>query len=194
MLSLSASMNRVNERNVVIRLRDLMDEPEGWGRAQGREVYQRLLDLVEANAGVAVFRVSLEGVRRVDISFASETVVELARRYRGSRGFCLVDISDNDLIENWEAAASKKKQPIFIWSGESVQVIGIEPSEGNRQALRFALDHSQVRAADFANEMPNVSITNASTKFKQLWSQGFLLRREQVADSGGLEFVYERIG
>jgi predicted transcriptional regulator len=31
-------------------------------------------------------------------------------------------------------------------------------------------------------------------KFKQLWEQGFLLRRESVADSGGVEFVYQRIG
>ena len=39
-----------------------------------------------------------------------------------------------------------------------------------------------------------MSIANASTKFKQLWEQGFLLRQESVADSGGVEFVYQRIG
>ena len=32
------------------------------------------------------FRVSMKGVERVDISFSSETVVELARRYRGHKG------------------------------------------------------------------------------------------------------------
>jgi predicted transcriptional regulator len=30
-------------------------------------------------------------------------------------------------------------------------------------------------------------------KFKQLWEQGFLLRQESTADSGGLEYVYRRI-
>ena len=194
MVDLSASMNLINERAVVIRLRKFMDEPEGWGRLAGREVYQRLLEFVEANPGVMVFRVSTEGVRRVDISFASETLVELARRYRGSKGFCLVDLEDVDMIENWDAAAAKKSQPIILWAGDNGRVIGAEPSQGNHDALLFALSRPQVRAAEFAEATPGMLIANASTKFKQLWAQGFLLRRESVADGGGIEFVYQRIG
>lgn len=190
----SASMKLMNERSMVIKLREFMDEPEGWGRVEGREVYQRLLEFVEANPGVMVFRVSTEGVRRVDISFASETLVELARRYRGSKGFCLVDLDDVDMIENWEAAAAKKSQPIVLWVGDNGRVIGTKPSQGNRDALSFALSRSQATASDFAEATPGMSIANASTKFKQLWEQGFLLRRESVADSGGVEFVYQRIG
>ncbi len=179
---------------MAIKLREFMDEPEGWGRVQGREVYQRLLEFVEANPGVMVFRVSAEGVRRVDISFASETLVELARRYRGLKGFCLVDLDDADMIENWEAAAAKKSQPIVLWAGDDGRVIGAEPSQGNREAFLFALGRSQARASEFADATPGMSIANASTKFKQLWDQGFLLRRESMADSGGVEFVYQRIG
>ena len=187
-------MKLINERAVVIRLREFMDEPEGWGRLAGREVYQRLLKFVEANPGVMVFRVSMEGVRRVDISFASETLVELARRYRGSKGFCFVDLDNVDMIENWEAAAAKKSQPITLWAGDDGRVIGAEPSQGNRDALLFALSRPQVRAAEFTETRRGMSIANASTKFKQLWGQGFLLRRESVADGGGIEFVYQRIG
>ena len=190
----SASMKLMNERSMVIKLREFMDEPEGWGRVEGREGCQRLLEFVEANPGVMVFRVSTEGVRRVDISFASETLVELARRYRGSKGFCLVDLDDVDMIENWEAAAAKKSQPIVLWVGDNGRVIGTKPSQGNRNALSFALSRSQATASDFAEATPGMSIANASTKFKQLWGQGFLLRRESVADSGGVEFVYQRIG
>ena len=190
----SASLNLMNERSLVIRLREFMDEPEGWGRVEGRVVHQRLLEFVEANPGVMVFRVSTEGVRRVDISFASETLVELVRRYRGSKGFCLVDLDDVDMIENWEAAAAKKSQPIVLWVGDSGRVIGTEPSQGNRDAMAFALSRSQTRASEFAEATPGMSIANASTKFKQLWEQGFLLRRESAADSGGVEFVYQRIG
>ena len=36
----------LNEVDGLLVLRDLMDEPEGWGRVQGREVYQRLLQRV----------------------------------------------------------------------------------------------------------------------------------------------------
>lgn len=187
-------MNSLNEMATVIKLREFMDSSEGWGRSQGREVYLRLLAFVEANPGVIVFHVSIKGVKRIDISFASETIVELARRYRGEKGFCFVDLEDPDMIENWDAAAEKKNQPLVIWKGEQARFIGVEPSEGNREALVFAMRHPQVRAAAFAETIPSMSIANASTKFKQLWEKGFLLRRESNADSGGIEFVYHRIG
>jgi len=39
-----------------------------------------------------------------------------------------------------------------------------------------------------------MSVANASNKFRQLWEKGFLLRREEVAESGGMEYTYFRIG
>lgn len=182
----------MNEMQVSLRLREYMDSPEGWGREQGREVYRRLINFVESHPGAAIFRVSLEDVRRVDISFASETVVEIARRYRPEKGFCFVDLSDADMRENWEAAAQRRNQPIMVWDGERSKVIGVEPSTGSYEALQFALKSTKTRATEYASEA-GISIANASMKFKQLWEQGFLLRREDVADSGGVEFVYYRI-
>src|ERR1700694_498481 len=170
-----------------------MDRDEGWGRSEGRSVYPRLLAFVESNPGHPVFRVSLKGVTRVDISFASETVVELARRYRGTKGFCLVDLTDPDLIENWDAAAAKKGQPLLVWQNKSARLIGTEPTQGCQEAFRFALERPQARAAEFA-ETKDMSIANASMKFKQLWDQGFLLRRESTADTGGGVYVNYRIG
>jgi len=182
----------MNERGRLLALREFMDRPEGWGRDQGRQVYQRLLRFVEDSAGTIIFRVSMKGVQRLDISFASETVVELARRYRRMKAFCLIEITDSDLIENLDAAAKKKDQPIVVWKGNSADLIGVEPSEGTREAFQFAMGRPQSRATEFAARK-NLSIANASMKFKQLWEQGFLLRRESVADSGGVEFVYQRI-
>lgn len=184
------SLNEIRDRIV---LRNFMDEDQGWGRESGRIVYQRLLAHVEATPGVIVFRFSFEGIRRLDISFASETVVELAKRYRGAKGFCLVDLSDIDLIENIEAAAVRKVQPLVIWTGDKARVIGPEASQGNREALAFALSRPIVRAAEFAQATRDMLIANASTKFRQLWEQGFLLRREATAESGGVEYVYYRI-
>lgn len=183
-------MSSVNENGKAILLRRLMDEDQGWGRELGRAVYRRLLTYVESNPGVAIFRVSLEGVRRVDISFGSETIVEIAKRYRGSKGFCFVDLRDQDMAENWDAAATKKTQPLMSWEGETERVLGPAPSQGNRDALRFAVARSVSRAAEFAQATPGMSVANASMKFKQLWEQGFLLRREASAESGGVEFLY----
>jgi hypothetical protein len=188
-------MGSMNEIPAVdLRLREFMDEDEGWGRDAGRATYQRLLTFVEKHPGVPIFRVSLTGVRRVDISFASETVVELARKHRGRKGFCFIDLIDMDQRENWDAAALRSGQPIMSWApnGKPI-VLGVEPSQGTTEALTFALRKSEARAAEYAASDKNVSITNASTKFKQLWEQGFLLRREATAESGGVEYIYFRV-
>jgi hypothetical protein len=188
-------MNTMNEIAAQpLRLRDFMSEDDGWGRVAGRETYRKLMDFVEAHPGVLVFRVSQLGVRRIDISFASETLVELARRYRGRKGFCFVDLTDADQKENWAAAAQRAGQPIMSWEvGGKPVTLGLEPSQGNAEAFRFALARSETRAAEYAVSAKNISITNASSKFKQLWEQGFLLRREAAADSGGVEYLYVRI-
>lgn len=183
----------MNENSVVIHLRDYMATPEGWGRVQGREVYGKLLDFVKENPGVMIFRISFEGVRRVDFSFASETLVELARRYRGRKGFCFTGPIDPDMLENWEAAAERKSQPLMFWKEDEGRVIGQEPSQGTSGVLGFALQRESTRAAEFVAANPGISIANASMKFKQLWEQGFLLRREDIAGSGGVEYVYFRI-
>lgn len=131
----------------MLGLRELMGRPEGWGRAQGREVYQRLLRSVEDHPGTLVFKISMKDVERVDISFASETVVELARRFRSSKGFCLIDLTDPDLIENFDAAAVKKAQPLLVWRGASARLIGAEPTRRGRlfplHGIRSALEHAR---------------------------------------------------
>ena len=181
-------------QTVQLRLYDLMGQPEGWGRDQGRAVYPRLLNFIESHPGVLVFRISVDQVKRMDISFVSETAVQLAKRYRGRKGFCFIDMTDKDMLENCAAAAERGGQPLLVWSGEVASVIGPDPSAGTIDAFRFALRRPNTRVSDFVKENPVVSIRNASNKFKQLWEQGFLLRQERTAGSGGVEYVYQRIG
>ena len=185
-------MKPMNERANVVTMRKFMDRSEGWGRSNGRDVYQRLLQAVEQHPGIVIFKLSMKGVQRIDISFASETIVELAGRYRGTKGFCVADLEDSDLIENLDAAAAKRNQPITMEREKELRVIGAVPSQGCKEALDFALARPQARASEFATakDMP---IANASMKFKQLWEQGFLLRTVSAAETGGVEFVYKRI-
>jgi hypothetical protein len=182
-------MNEIGVQN--LRLRDFMKDEDGWGRAAGRIVHTKLVEFVETHVGVPIFRVSVAGVKHIDISFASETVVELARRYRGRKGFAFIDLNDSDQKENWDAAAQRAKQPVMSWDRVGhPTTIGPEPSQGNADAFRFALGRASTRAAEYAAQANNVSITNASSKFKQLWEQGYLLRLEAAAESGGVEYIY----
>ena len=140
-----------------------------------------------------VFAVSLKGIERNDISFASETVVEIAKRFRGNKGFCLKDVIDKDMLENWDAAAAKKGQPVMVWRDKLANVIGVRPSQGNTTTFDYVMSKGSVTTSDVADAL-DLQVTNASTKLKQLWEQGFLLRRQENAESGGVEFRYFVIG
>jgi hypothetical protein len=158
----------------------------------GREVFPKLLEHVERNPDQTVFAVSLKGVKRVDFSFSSETIVELARRFRGVKGFYLVDIGVPEIEENIDAAAQRVEQPLLVINGGKHYFIGGMPSAGNKAALDFVVTRTQARAVETAQAI-HVSVANASMKLKQLWTSGFLLRHESVADTGGVEYVYHRI-
>lgn len=179
----------MNQNPTVIRLRDYMERSDGWGKSEGRAVHSKLIKAIDQIPEAIVFHISLDGVDRTDVSFARESVMELAVRYRGHKGFCLIDIVSKDLLENWEAAALRKKQPMTVAEVNDHYIIGLQPSRGNRALLDFVLEHGETSASEVAEAM-ELKLTNASTKLKQLLESGFILRRDERAPSGGVEFRY----
>ena len=188
----SALMNVVKQRWAEVRLRDLMALEDAWGVEEGREAYRKLLERVEAHPTALVFRISLAGVRRTDVSFPRESVVEMARRFRGQKGFCLWDVSDENLLENWDAAAGKREQPLFVWNRKGHRLLGPAPSPGLEKVLSFSLEHEYVTTAQVAKDF-RWSASNASNKLRSLTEGGYLLRREEAATSGGIEYLHYRI-
>ena len=165
----------------------------GWDREQAVPVAAKLVSHLKSMSDQRAAKVSMAGVERMDASFASEAIVEVIGRFRKSMGVCLVDLSNSAIRLNIDLAAERIGVPVTVWNGTEVTVIGLKPSAGNREALEYALSWVEVRTAAFA-DVAGISIANASTKFKQLWEQGFLMRTEGAADSGGVEFLYRRIG
>lgn len=180
---------------MLIKLIDCMPEKNkgtGWGTPQGREVHQAVNKVVEDNPKGTIFNISLEGVRHTDVSFARESIISLAYRYRGIYTFCLSSFYDPDLIENWDLAAKKMEQPFTVWQGSKAIVIGPEPSEGTREILDFVLSQTLVTTSEVAAKF-DLKISNASNKLKKLVQEGYILQRKRPASSGGVEFEYFRI-
>jgi len=176
-----------------IRLRDFMPRADGWGHMQGRRVREQLQALIESFPTEDIIVISLDGIEHTDVSFPRESVVELARQYRGQLGFCLKHLKDPDLLENWDAAALKREQPLFAWGEhEDYRILGLQPSAGLQDMLRYVLTVPVAFTSEAATAL-NLKIPNASNKLKQLWLEGYILRREHVASSGGVEFAYVRI-
>jgi len=185
-------MNIVKQNWTEVRLRDLMALEDAWGVEEGREVYRKLLERVEAHPSALIFRLSLAGVRRTDVSFPRESVVEIARRFRGQKGFCLWDVADENLLENWDAAAAKREQPLFVWNRKGYRLLGPTPSPGLSKVLNFAIEYESVTTAQIVNHF-RWSPSNASNKLRSLTQSGYLLRREEAATSGGIEFLHYRV-
>lgn len=182
----------MNQKSITLKLSDLTDDDHPFGNVQGRAVFGKLLDFVDAHPQYSIFSISLAGIEATDASFPRESVIAVARLYKGERGFCLKDVKSRDLLDNWGYAAQAKEIPITVWADYGHQVIGPEISSSTKELLDCVLSQGSVTAARVAEDL-KISVANASTKLKKLRDQGYILRTEEAAESGGIEYVYHAI-
>lgn len=183
----------MNQSPRTLTLRSLMSGPEGYGSAAGRRIQPVLAAKVASGSEPSVMRLSLAGVRRIDVTFAAEAIIAVIRQHLCQHGVCLTNVPDEDVLANIAAAAERDRVPVTIWRGDTPEIVGSMPVAGAAGALTWSLARPQVRAAELASAL-DISLTNASSKLKQLWEGGYLLREGLAASTGGNEFVYARIG
>ncbi len=177
---------------MIVKLRTFTKNAHPFGNNEGKEVFRKLLDFVEQNPGIEVFGISLDGIEATDASFPRESVISVAKQLRGEKGFYLADLSNRDLIDNWSYAARAKEQPLVIWNNEDFEIIGAELNKSTRELVEYVLTERSVLASQVASDL-GLSVPNASTRLKSLVSHGYILRVEDVADSGGIEYRYSAI-
>ncbi|MCG9729591.1 winged helix-turn-helix domain-containing protein [Shewanella sp. Isolate13] len=181
----------MNQNIIQLKLRDYTARDDVHGNQEGKMVYRSLLDAVESYPDVKLFEISLAGISRTDASFPRESVVALAKQFRGEKGFFLTGISieDRDFIDNWHYAALIKKQPLTVWFKEGFRTLGPELSSAMAEILSSILAKSETTTSEVA-KLFNLTAPNASSKLKKLANDGYILRVERIAPSGGMEFVY----
>lgn len=179
----------MNEKVKVIILKSLMKRSDGWGAEEGMEVANKLIKEVEASVGYIIFNISLEGIEKNDASFARESVVAVAKRYRGNKGFYLSNIISSNLLVNWESGAILFEQPINIVTDNELQTVGPDVSPSNQLILDYVNKHSEVTASELSKKL-DLQLTNASTKLNNLKERGYILREGIMSPSGGKEFNY----
>lgn len=183
----------MNQKATTIVLRDYLPASDAWGHSLGRQVQEQLREVVEARPHQLLFAISLREVEHTDVSFPRTAVVELARYFRPHRGFYLVDVDDADLLENWDSAAYRCEQPLFVWSDRMHRILGPQPGEGKRPMLEYVLSVETTTTSEAARAL-DIKLPNASNKLKELRAEGYVLRRERTALTGGIEHEYVRIG
>lgn len=184
----------MNQNANTLMLWHYMAGREGWGRHAGARVWGKLEGHIAGRPRVGLWRLSLQNVKRVDVGFASVAIVGLVEHCQPDIHVCLVNVTDADVAENITAAAERMAVPVTVWNDGNPGILGPAPRSALGDALAFAFTRpAGVRACDYA-PAAGISITNASSRFKELWERGYLLRQQTVASSGGTEFIYRPIG
>ena len=181
----------MNQTSIIVDLFRFTGSARPFGVGEGKEVLRKLSDFVQQHPDVLVFGVSLKNIEATDASFPRESVVALAKQLRGEKGFYLTDVTSRDVIDNWSYAAKAKEQPLVIWNGSKHEVIP-EMSPAAEALVNHVLENGPVTTPQVAAAL-HMSVPNASTRLKSLVTQGYLMRVEDVAESGGKEYKYKAI-
>lgn len=182
----------MNEKKAVLKLLDLTGEDHPFGNSLGKQTYQKLSDYIEQHPQIKVLGISLEGIEATDASFPRESVISIAKNYRQTLGVYLEHVKNRDVLDNWNYAADAKHQPLVVWEDSKYELLGPEITSAARELVEFVLSHKAVLASQVSKEF-GISVQNASTRLKKLVEQGYFLRNEVPADSGGIEYRYEAI-
>ncbi|MFV5361139.1 DNA-binding protein [Acinetobacter oleivorans] len=175
-----------------IELRKLVNSSVAFGNQEGREVYQAISMYIDENPDYSIFEVSLRGIDATDASFPRESIVSLAKNFRGEKAFYLTNFKNKDLIDNWQYGAEAKEQPLLIHHEGKRIWIGPKITTSSQELLDYIYEQPNVTTSLIANHF-DISIPNASMKLKKLFNQGYILGEKETASSGGHEFVYRAI-
>ena len=182
----------MNQKTKKISLLDFqLDAQEGylWGAAQGKLSFFKLVEAIDAAPSYSEFNISFNGIKATDVSFARESVLKIAKLSRGEKWIVLSDIVSTDLLDNLAYAAEKIKQPVRIIRDAECFFIGPEITHDKEWLIQFVFDHKSVTTSKVCSKL-DLTAPNASAKLKKLANDGYFVRRQVAAESGGKEFEY----
>jgi len=179
-------------KNSVIKLINIVGDAFVFGNDAGRDAYREISSIIDNNPSINSYEISLEGISATDASFPRESVVTLALLLRKEKGFYVTNFKSQEVIDNWSYAASAKDQPLLIVHENMKKWVGPKINDATLSLLDYIYQRNKITASQVSGEF-NISIQNASAKLKKLFDKGYILGQKEVAESGGLEFVYRPI-
>ena len=163
-----------------------------FGNQQGKETFRKLSDYIDTYPAVIIFGISLTGIENTDASFPRESVISIAKFYRGFKGVYLEDFKNRDILDTWSYAAVAKEQPVVCWDKNNYEILGSSLTRSSKELVDYVLSRGGVLVSQVASDL-GISVPNASTRLKKLFTGGYILRSEVIAESGGIEYIYQAI-
>ena len=183
----------MNQNPNLINLLEITDgNNHPFGNVQGKEAFRKLSDYIVSHPTYSIFEISLAGIIATDASFPRESVISIAKLYRESKGFYLTNVQNQDTLDNWDYAAAAKEQPLIFWDGDTYKILGSTLTASTKGLVDYVLTKGPILASQLAADL-GLSVQNASTRLKKVVEEGYILRMEAVAESGGIEYIYQAI-
>ena len=183
----------MNQNRHILNLLKLTDgNTHPFGNQQGKETFRKLKDFLDEHPAISIIGISLAEIKATDASFPRESVISVAQLYRGNKGIYLVDIQNRDILDNWNYAAKAKDQPIIVWDNNTYEILGPSLTISSKELIDYVLIKGNSLVSQVASDL-GISVQNASTRLKKLVMDGYILRNEVVAESGGIEYIYQAI-
>lgn len=183
----------MNQKIPTIDFSKCAGQKNPYGSPRGKLAHDSLLSEIEKIGKVDVISISFRGLEGADVSFLREALVYVIKRYKKEIFFYVTDLPDEDIVANLQAAAVSGGEQVTYWSGNECRFLGPEQSTSSKILLDLIAAHRSSTTADVAEAL-NISVQNASTRLKRLYEEGYLMRIEETAESGGREFVYKVAG
>ena len=83
-------------------------------------------------------------------------------------------------------------QPLTIKLENETKLLGPALTKSNLEIFNLLKIKRKLTTSQLASLM-NMSVPNASSKLKKLVDDGYILRFEETAETGGIEFIYQSI-
>ncbi|WP_144190843.1 helix-turn-helix transcriptional regulator [Shewanella algae] len=162
---------------------------DGWGVDDGKEVGDSIRRYLSDKPEVDIINISFYKVRRVDASFPREAFTLLAKELAGKRGVFISKVTNEVVLDNIRAGADKLEFPLHVEFNENIEILGSKPKRTQQELYSYVFMKKWVSTSQVA-EACGLKVNNASNKLKELVDHGFILRKEGIAESGGVEFYY----
>lgn len=159
-----------------------------FGSVEGKKCFHKLKSAIEQNPLSKVVEICLKDVLIADVTFLRESIVSLAKFYRGSK-FIVVLASDERISSNWEGATNAISVNLQFVASGNIDYIGPRIGKVDRAILNTLNEQHSATSNDVSRKLL-ISVQNASSRLKHLFKMGLLMREEGTAGSGGKEFTY----
>lgn len=177
-------------RELVLSLAEEVQGSDAWGTEFGAEVFARInLKLLVLGEG-ALVTLDYSGLRRSDVSFQREAVVETLRKHRPRLLFVATGLNDPDLRENLSLALERRGESLLVReTGAHPAVIGKRLAPDQQSTLERIWVVGEITSSD----LEGVKLSTASSRLAYLWKAGLCERVEGTAPTGGREHRFHPI-